>query len=148
MFIPQRPYFPDGTLRSALAYPTAASGYSDTDLRQALVDALLPHLADQLDQEAAWGQKLSGGEQQRLAVARVLLRKPRWIFADEATSALDGPAENLIYKRLLAQVESAQGAIISIAHRPGVAAFHSKRWTLEPLPPGSAARFQIAQTVM
>ena len=148
MFIPQRPYFPDGTLRSALAYPTAASGYSDTDLRQALVDALLPHLADQLDQEAAWGQKLSGGEQQRLAVARVLLRKPRWIFADEATSALDATAENLVYKRLLAQVESAQGAIISIAHRPGVAAFHSKRWTLEPLPPGSAARFQIAQTVM
>nr|WP_315239025.1 ABC transporter ATP-binding protein/permease [uncultured Albidiferax sp.] len=148
MFIPQRPYFPDGSLRSALAYPTAASGYSDTDLRQALVDALLPHLADQLDQEAAWGQKLSGGEQQRLAIARVLLKKPRWIFADEATSALDGPAENLIYQRLLAQVESAQGAIISIAHRPGVAAFHTKRWTLEPLPAGSGTRFQVAQTAM
>ncbi|BDT68960.1 vitamin B12 transport ATP-binding protein BacA [Comamonadaceae bacterium OS-1] len=148
MFIPQRPYFPDGSLRSALAYPTAASGYSDDALRQALVDALLPDLADQLDQEAAWGQKLSGGEQQRLAIARVLLKKPRWIFADEATSALDATAENLIYKRLLALVESAQGAIISIAHRPGVAAFHSKRWTLEPLPAGGVARFQIAQTAL
>ena len=146
MFIPQRPYFPDGTLRSALAYPTAASGYTETALRQALVDALLPDLADQLDQEAAWGQKLSGGEQQRLAIARVLLKKPRWIFADEATSALDAVAENLIYNRLLAQVESAQGAIISIAHRPGVAAFHSKRWTLEPQPAGAVARYQIAQT--
>ncbi|WP_295953667.1 ABC transporter ATP-binding protein/permease [Rhodoferax sp.] len=148
MFIPQRPYFPDGTLRSALAYPTAASGYTDEALRQALVDALLPDLADQLDQEAAWGQKLSGGEQQRLAIARVLLKKPRWIFADEATSALDAVAENLIYKRLLAQVESAQGAIISIAHRPGVAAFHNQRWTLEPQPAGAVARYQIAQTAL
>jgi putative ATP-binding cassette transporter len=146
MFIPQRPYFPDGSLRSALAYPSAASGYPDTALRQALTDALLPHLADQLDLEAAWGQKLSGGEQQRLAIARVLLKKPRWIFADEATSALDAAAENLIYKQLLAQVEHAHGAIISIAHRPGVAAFHSKRWTLEPQPAGAVARFQIAQT--
>ncbi|MBC7682249.1 MAG: ABC transporter ATP-binding protein/permease, partial [Ferruginibacter sp.] len=148
MFIPQRPYFPDGTLRSALAYPTAASGYTDEALRQALVDALLPDLADRLDLEAAWGQKLSGGEQQRLAIARVLLKKPRWIFADEATSALDAAAENLIYKRLLAQVDSAQGAIISIAHRPGVAEFHSQRWTLEPQPAGAAARYQIAQTPM
>ena len=146
MFIPQRPYFPDGTLRSALAYPTAASGYTDAALRQALVDALLPDLADQLDLKAAWGQKLSGGEQQRLAIARVLLKKPRWIFADEATSALDSVAENLVYKRLLAQVESAQGAIISIAHRPGVAAFHSKRWTLEPQPAGAVVRYQIVQT--
>ena len=148
MFIPQRPYFPDGSLRSALAYPTAASGYTDEALRQALVDALLPHLADQLDLEAAWGQKLSGGEQQRLAIARVLLKKPRWIFADEATSALDATAENLVYKRLLALVGSTQGAIISIAHRPGVAAFHTKRWTLEPQPAGAVARYQIAQTAM
>lgn len=143
MFIPQRPYFPDGTLRNALAYPTAASSYSDTALRQALEDALLPHLADQLEQEAAWGQKLSGGEQQRLAIARVLLKKPRWIFADEATSALDAAAEKQVYERLLAQVESAQGAIISIAHRPAVAAFHTQRWTLEAEPAGAVARFRI-----
>ncbi|SDP92145.1 putative ATP-binding cassette transporter [Rhodoferax sp. OV413] len=146
MFIPQRPYFPDGTLRSALAYPTAASGYSDEALRQALTDALLPHLCNQLDQEAAWGQKLSGGEQQRLAIARVLLKKPRWIFADEATSALDAPAENSIYQKLLAQVQQAQGAIISIAHRPNVAALHQTRWTLEPQAADAAARYQIKET--
>ncbi|WP_394789223.1 ABC transporter ATP-binding protein/permease, partial [Rhodoferax sp.] len=146
MFIPQRPYFPDGTLRSALAYPTAASGYSDEALRQALTDALLPQLCNQLDLEAAWGQKLSGGEQQRLAIARVLLKKPRWIFADEATSALDAPAENSIYKKLLAQVQQAQGAIVSIAHRPSVAALHQTHWTLEPQAEGAAARYQIKET--
>jgi putative ATP-binding cassette transporter len=77
-FIPQRPYFPNGPLRDALAYPEAASRYSDAALRQALVDALLPDLATRLDDADAWSQKLSGGEQQRLAIARVLLKQPQW----------------------------------------------------------------------
>ena len=75
MFIPQRPYVPDGTLRDALAYPHPASDYSDAALREALDQALLPELADRLDERDAWSQKLSGGEQQRLAIARVLLKK-------------------------------------------------------------------------
>lgn len=76
-FLPQRPYFPQGTLREALAYPEPAAHYEDTELIAALTDALLPHLASKLDEEDAWAQKLSGGEQQRLAVARALLKKPR-----------------------------------------------------------------------
>jgi vitamin B12/bleomycin/antimicrobial peptide transport system ATP-binding/permease protein len=131
MFIPQRPYFPNGSLRDALAYPELAAKYTDTDLQSALTDALLPHLVDRLDDQDAWGQILSGGEQQRLAIARVLLKKPQWIFADEATSALDVEAENTLYKRLLASVLLAKGAIVSIAHKPDVAAFHAKTWTLE-----------------
>jgi putative ATP-binding cassette transporter len=134
MFLPQRPYFPNGPLRDALAYPEPATTYTDDQLRQALTDALLPALTDQLDRADAWSQKLSGGEQQRLALARVLLKKPQWVFADEATSALDEATEVLVYNQLLAQVELAQGALISIAHRPGVAAFHNRRWTLEPTP--------------
>ena len=131
MFIPQRPYFPNGPLRDALAYPEAPSTYTDAQLRQALQDALLPDLANQIDQADAWSQKLSGGEQQRLAMARVFLKKPKWVLADEATSALDEASEELIYKRLLEHVHQAQGAIISIAHRPSVAAFHNIRWSLE-----------------
>jgi putative ATP-binding cassette transporter len=136
MFLPQRPYFPNGPLRDALAYPEPTDRYTDDQLRQALTDAQLPALADQLDRADAWSQKLSGGEQQRLALARVLLKKPQWIFADEATSALDEATEVLVYKQLLAQVERAQGALISIAHRPGVAAFHNRRWTLQAAPEG------------
>ena len=131
MFIPQHPYFPNGSLRDALAYPEPATKYDDTALQTALTQALLPHLAERLDDHEAWGQMLSGGEQQRLAIARVLLKKPQWLFADETTSALDAEAENTLYKRLLAVVLLAKGAIISIAHRPSVAAFHNQTWTLK-----------------
>ena len=143
MFIPQRPYFPNGPLRDALAYPEPATKYSDAQLNQALADALLPQLAHHLDDSDAWGQKLSGGEQQRLAIARVLLKKPAWVFADEATSALDVAAEETLYKRLLSLVQSTKGAIISIAHRPSVAAFHASTWTLERQPEGAPAAYQI-----
>ena len=145
MFIPQRPYFPDGRLRDALAYPKPASQYGDQALQQALDDALLPQLGSRLDDEDAWSQKLSGGEQQRLAIARVLLKKPRWIFADEATSALDEVAEKNLYEKLLASVRSARGSLVSIAHRPTVAAFHDKLWELQKLPDGAAALYKIQE---
>ena len=143
MFLPQRPYFPNGPLRDALAYPDAPDSYNDAQLRQALTDALLPQLADQLDHPDAWSQKLSGGEQQRLAIARVLLKKPQWVFADEATSALDEATEGSIYQRLLALVDTTRGAIISIAHRPSVANFHTRVWRLAAQPEGSPARYQV-----
>ena len=130
MFIPQRPYFPDGTLRDALAYPQPASQYTDDALKKALTEALLPELAQRLDERDAWGQKLSGGEQQRLAIARVLLKKPSWIFADEATAALDESAEKILYGKLQDHVSTARGGMVSIAHRPSVAAFHNRQWEL------------------
>jgi putative ATP-binding cassette transporter len=146
MFIPQRPYFPDGTLRDALAYPQPAAQYSDAALRQALTDALLPQLISRLDEADAWSQKLSGGEQQRLAIARVLLKKPGWIFADEATSALDEATEKTLYQRLMAHIAAIHGGIVSIAHRPSVAAFHNRRWALEKLPDGAPARYRVKES--
>jgi putative ATP-binding cassette transporter len=97
--------------------PRAGRPLRGCALRQALEQALLPHLADALDQEDAWSQKLSGGEQQRLAVARVLLRQPAWVMADEATSALDEASERLIYQRLLALTQRHGGGLH--AHRSG-----------------------------
>jgi putative ATP-binding cassette transporter len=147
MFLPQRPYFPNGALRHALAYPALAGQYTDAALQQALRDALLPHLADELDREDTWGQKLSGGEQQRLAIARALLKKPRWLFVDEASSALDETAERTLYERLNAMVKAEDGAMVSIAHRPTVAAFHQRLWTLEPIAanqgPDEPPRYQL-----
>ena len=143
MFIPQRPYFPNGPLRDALAYPEPPGRYSDEALRQALNEALLPDLATRLDEADAWSQKLSGGEQQRLAIARVLLKAPQWVFADEATSALDPQAEQTLYRRLSALVARTGGGMVSIAHRPTVADFHGQTWTMVPEPEGAAARYRI-----
>ncbi len=132
VFMPQRPYFPQGSLRQALAYPSPAELFDDAQLKQVLHDSLLPHLADQLDTQGQWTQQLSGGEQQRLAIARVLLKRPRWVFADEITSALDASAEQALYEKLLQLVREQQGALVSIAHRPGVAAFHQQQWVFTP----------------
>ena len=130
-------------LRDALAYPEPASRYDDAQLQAALRDALLPALAARLDERDNWTQKLSGGEQQRLAIARVLLRQPAWVLADEATSALDVPAEQQLYARLRALTEQAGGALVSIAHRPSVAAFHGRRWQFVPQADAAQARYRI-----
>lgn len=116
MFLPQKPYIAQGTLRAALCYPTAPDSFSDLALKQVLKQALLSHLVDALDTEDAWGQKLSGGEQQRLAIARVFLRQPRWVFADEATSALDLSTRETLLAQLTALIDSKQGAWVSISH--------------------------------
>jgi len=150
VFMPQRPYVPDGTLRNALAYPNPAENYSDAELRQALVDALLPDLVNRLDDSDVWSQKLSGGEQQRLSIARVLLKKPSWLFADEITSALDAEAEGVLYKRLSDRVKAAGGAMVSIAHRAAVGDFHNQRWTLVPQAdgaPAGSARYRLETSV-
>jgi putative ATP-binding cassette transporter len=140
MAIPQQPYFPDGPLRNALAYPEPASRYGDAALRQALDDALLPQLKERLDDEDAWGQKLSGGERQRLALARVFLKNPRWVLADEATAALDAESEAVLYRRLVERIEARGGGLVSIAHRPAVEPFHNRRWNVVPQGDGFALR--------
>jgi putative ATP-binding cassette transporter len=143
VFMPQRPYFPEGTLRQALAYPDSAEHYTDEALKDALYDALLPHMANDLDVAGHWTQQLSGGEQQRLALARVLLKRPRWVFADEVTSALDEVAEKTLYEKLLTMVREEGGGLVSIAHRASVASHHETVWQFVPAPKGSSARYNL-----
>jgi putative ATP-binding cassette transporter len=143
VFMPQRPYFPQGKLRDALTYPQTHSQHSDAALQQALIDMHLPHLIDKLDEEGHWTQQLSGGEQQRLSMARVFLKQARWVFADEATSALDEALEQAMYKKLLAMVSANNGALVSVAHRPSVAAFHNQQWVFEVAPADSAAKYVV-----
>jgi putative ATP-binding cassette transporter len=93
MFIPQRPTFPNGSLRDALAYPEPGHATATRPSCRRSRTPCCRTWRSGLTTSDAWSQKLSGGEQQRLALARVLLKNPRWIFADEATSALDEAAE-------------------------------------------------------
>jgi len=128
-FLPQRPYIPLGTLRHVIAYPHAHDAYDQGETAQALTDAGLPHLVDQLDRDENWPMTLSGGEQQRVALARALLAKPDWVFLDEATASLDPEAEAALYHILRDRLPRA--TVVSIAHRPSVAALHDRHLTLQ-----------------
>ena len=125
LLLPQRPYIPLGTLRGAVSYPNTTDQFPDAAIREALVAAQLPQLADHLDEVDAWDQRLSGGEQQRLAIARAILAKPDWLFLDESTAALDEASEAGIYRTLR---ETLPGTtIVSIGHRSTLHAFHDGR---------------------
>jgi putative ATP-binding cassette transporter len=128
MFLPQKPYIPIGSLRDALAYPSPAAGYADERLGEALEAAGLAGFADRLDEVRNWSQSMSGGEQQKLAVARAVLQQPDWLFLDEATASLDEESERAVYCLLAERLPGA--AIVSIAHRPPLAGFHARRLLL------------------
>jgi putative ATP-binding cassette transporter len=129
LFLPQRPYIPLGTLRHAVAYPAKTEAFSDAQIREALSDAGLGHLLERLDEEDAWSQRLSGGEQQRLALARALLAKPDWLFLDEATASLDPESEAALYVAIRRKLPGT--TVVSIAHRPALADYHDRHLIVE-----------------
>jgi putative ATP-binding cassette transporter len=135
LFLPQRPYFPLGTLRCAVAYPAAADVFSDDEVMDVLTAVGLPHLIARLDESVNWSMQLSGGEQQRVAFARALLQKPGWLFLDEATSNLDDPSQARLYEVLIQRLKDT--TIVSIGHRDELACFHAQRVELRPVPGGT-----------
>jgi vitamin B12/bleomycin/antimicrobial peptide transport system ATP-binding/permease protein len=128
-FLPQRPYIPLGTLRHVLTYPSDGTHVDRAHLGQLLHDVGLGYLADRLDRDDNWPQSLSGGELQRIAIARALLAKPSWVFLDEATAGLDPDSEAEIYHVLKRHLPDA--TFVSIAHRPPVEDFHEDRIVMQ-----------------
>ncbi|MEZ0170505.1 ABC transporter ATP-binding protein/permease [Microvirga sp. TS319] len=127
-FVPQKPYIPLGTLRQAAFYPAAPST-DDAEIARVLEAVRLGHLVAHLDTVDQWSQRLSGGEQQRLGFARVLLAKPRTVFLDEATSALDEDTERQVYTLL--REAAWKPTILSIGHRSTLTQFHDTTFEMK-----------------
>jgi len=128
-FLSRQPYLPIGSLRAAVCYPSAPGAFPDERTEAALRTFGLDALAARLDDDEPWEKKLSAHEQQRLALARVLLQTPDWIVLDEATSDLDDATEAKVYEVLARQMPNA--ALLAVAERPGALERLPRRWTLK-----------------
>ncbi len=143
LFLPQKPYLPIGSLRGAVSYPSAEGAFPDTEIGRWLAECRLTHLVEKLDEHDHWEQRLSPGEQQRLAFARAFLHRPQWLFLDEATSALDAANEEHLYALVASELPAA--TLVSIGHRTAIERFHRRRLqisedgSLVSLPIGQAA---------
>ncbi len=134
LLVPQRPYLPQGTLTNALTYPsTDCKSFTAAELGAALGEVGLGSYASQLDVADNWGQRMSLGEQQRLAFARVLLAEPALLFLDEATSGLDEPGEARLYGLL--RSAPWQPTVVSVGHRSTLIQFHDAILDLAPFIP-------------
>ena len=130
LFLPQKPYLPIGTLRDVVTFPAAPGSFDDEVIGRTLRDCRLDNFAGRLDEQNNWAMAMSGGEQQRLAMARALLNAPEWLFLDEATSSLDEATEAHLYALIRERLPHT--TLVSIAHRPTVAAYHERSWRLVP----------------
>lgn len=130
MALPQRPYFPIGTLAAAVTYPAAPGTFGADVLAEILTAVGLPALAGRLAEEAHWNRMLSLGEQQRLGIARAILQAPDYLFLDEATASLDEASEAKLY-RLLRDLLP-RTTIVSIGHRSTLFEFHDRHLALRP----------------
>jgi putative ATP-binding cassette transporter len=124
-FMPQRPYFPLGALRTALLYPHSEQQVADEKIRDILARCGLEHLIPRLDETDQWGSLLSGGEQQRLAFARVLIHPPDILIMDEPTSSLDELSQFRLMEYMRDLLPDTM--VIHAGHRPGLERFHDRQ---------------------
>ncbi len=140
MFLPQRPYMVPGSLRDQLHYPAHDRRADDEEILRVIgmvnLADVLARVDGDLDRAIDWTNVLSLGEQQRVAFARLFLRRPRFVFLDEATSALDEDNQRRIYELVL---ESNIG-FISVGHRETLVQFHERLLQLK-----SAGAWEMTQ---
>lgn len=130
-FVPQNSYMPRASLADVLRYPVNSSDFSEVELKNLLSDLGLAHIQDDLHSVKDWAHILSKGEQQRVAIARVLLQKPDFVFLDESTSGIDADFERHVYT-LLNERLPIGAALVSISHRSETSKYHSSEIVLGP----------------
>ena len=127
-FLPQRTYIPNGTMRQVLQYPKMNVAVPDEALAEALRRCGLERLVARMDEEDHWDKQLSGGEQQRIGFARLLVQKPGVVIMDEATAALDTGSQASMMSMFTQEL--AGTTVISVGHRPELEEFHTRKLSL------------------
>ncbi|KAI1195301.1 ABC transporter transmembrane region 2 [Nemania serpens] len=130
-YIPQRPYLSRGSLRQQITYPDSlravrSRGVTDAQLLEILTLLSLEHLVDLYpegwDAEAEWRDVLSGGLQQRVAMARLFYHKPRYAILDECTSSVTLETEKIMYDN----AKALGITLMTVSHRRSLWKYHSR----------------------